>query len=401
LENGKSAMKTEVWIAFIFGVVFLFIILLFALIAFYLPKPANPGVLETFLFVLQVILALAASGVAAVIPGFLNVNLRTRLGTGNDIAIRAGGAIAVFVIIFLVNPKNLALSEVDKRVGFDERLEKCRNYVPVVGSPLPGALQYCQDAKAFEPARWESYHQLARIYYWNLDYELAIENYEQAINLLTGVDYDKISSEVLVKPEFRTDFSLLAYGVSISAVGAANAGKSPEIKAKLYQISLDAITKSKWFVAANQAGNDLNRQLLYTRAVDTMSIWEMNGAVPDADESLQIAIDAWVAYLSLPEIVPTWAEYHLSCLYAEASEKTTGQTASELREKSKDYIRQSLAHLLQSQNDKSVIQDKLMKCRLTKPELCQPPRGPEPKTCSALVRLIAGDQQVASAIAQL
>jgi hypothetical protein len=72
-------MKIEVWLAFIFGVVFLLISLLFALFAFYLPKPANPEAVGNFLFVLQVVLALAGSGVAAVIPGFLSVRIQRQL----------------------------------------------------------------------------------------------------------------------------------------------------------------------------------------------------------------------------------------------------------------------------------------------------------------------------------
>src|SRR5258708_7727030 len=148
-------MKTEVWLAFIFGVVFLLISLLFALFAFYLPKPANPEVVGNFLYVMQVVLAIAASGVAAVIPGFLSVTVQRKLGKRGAFGIRAGGAIAVFVLVLAVNPRSLALEQMNKRVGFNERLEKCRSYVPVVGSPLSGSLQYCLEARNFDPTRWE------------------------------------------------------------------------------------------------------------------------------------------------------------------------------------------------------------------------------------------------------
>jgi uncharacterized PurR-regulated membrane protein YhhQ (DUF165 family) len=88
-------MKIEVWLAFIFGVVFLIITLAFALIGFYLPRPANPEMVGNFLYILQVVLAISASGVAAVIPGFLSVNIQNRLGEKGKFGIRAGGAIAV------------------------------------------------------------------------------------------------------------------------------------------------------------------------------------------------------------------------------------------------------------------------------------------------------------------
>jgi hypothetical protein len=73
-------MKTQVWLAFIFGVTFLLIALAFALVAFYLPKPPNPQVVGNFLNVMQVILAISASGVAAVIPGFLSVDIQKKVG---------------------------------------------------------------------------------------------------------------------------------------------------------------------------------------------------------------------------------------------------------------------------------------------------------------------------------
>ena len=47
-----------------------------------------------------IILALAAGGVAAMIPGFLNLKLRL----GTNLAIRAGGALAVFAVVYFYSP---------------------------------------------------------------------------------------------------------------------------------------------------------------------------------------------------------------------------------------------------------------------------------------------------------
>ncbi|MGQ0505218.1 MAG: hypothetical protein ACT4TC_07835 [Myxococcaceae bacterium] len=47
-------------------------------------------------FVMRVVLALGAAGAAAVIPGLLRVELSR--------GIRAGGALAVFVVIYFANP---------------------------------------------------------------------------------------------------------------------------------------------------------------------------------------------------------------------------------------------------------------------------------------------------------
>jgi hypothetical protein len=75
-------------LAFIFGVVFISVLLV---IAIFIPNPS--GFSYT---VFRIVLALAAAGVGAVIPGFLNVEYRN--------IVRAGGAIALFVIVYFFPP---------------------------------------------------------------------------------------------------------------------------------------------------------------------------------------------------------------------------------------------------------------------------------------------------------
>ncbi|MCW8891514.1 MAG: hypothetical protein OQL20_12715 [Sedimenticola sp.] len=82
-------------LAYTFGITFITVILIVALS---LPYPTS------FQYeVFKIILALACAGVAAFIPGFLNVQV------GNWV--RAGGAIAVFVVIFFFSPAKLATHE--------------------------------------------------------------------------------------------------------------------------------------------------------------------------------------------------------------------------------------------------------------------------------------------------
>lgn len=56
-------------------------------------------------FLLRAVAALSAAGVAAFIPGFINLQLSPAAG----IAISAGGAIAVFLVVYLLNPPELLL----------------------------------------------------------------------------------------------------------------------------------------------------------------------------------------------------------------------------------------------------------------------------------------------------
>ena len=78
-------------LAFVFGVVFVVVLLA---VAFFVP---NPTAFQYTVF--RIVLALAAAGVAAMIPGFLAVNISTWL--------RAGGALAIFVIVYFYAPAAL------------------------------------------------------------------------------------------------------------------------------------------------------------------------------------------------------------------------------------------------------------------------------------------------------
>jgi hypothetical protein len=80
--------RSERLTAFVFGAVFVTTLLLVALLV------PSPTAFQYVIF--RVILSLAAAGTAAMIPGFLQIQVAQ--------SIRAGGALAVFVIVFFYNP---------------------------------------------------------------------------------------------------------------------------------------------------------------------------------------------------------------------------------------------------------------------------------------------------------
>jgi hypothetical protein len=84
---------TERYLAFFFGVVFVVVLIMLAI---FFP---NPSPFQYMVF--RVVLALAAAGVAAMIPGFLEVKFGKWL--------RATGAIAVFAVVYWLNPAALAV----------------------------------------------------------------------------------------------------------------------------------------------------------------------------------------------------------------------------------------------------------------------------------------------------
>jgi hypothetical protein len=75
----------------------IFVVVILA-VAIFIPHP-SPFAYTVF----RIVLALAAAGVAAMIPGFIDVVIRP--------VVRAGGAIAVFVIVFFFSPAQLAVED--------------------------------------------------------------------------------------------------------------------------------------------------------------------------------------------------------------------------------------------------------------------------------------------------
>ena len=87
-----SDQKLAVILAFIFGTVFLAALLVLVVA---IPSPTT-NQFEMF----RIMIALAAGGVAAVMPGLLGL----RLGRGSAFAVRASGALAVFLIVYFYSP---------------------------------------------------------------------------------------------------------------------------------------------------------------------------------------------------------------------------------------------------------------------------------------------------------
>ncbi len=87
----RESSRWEIPGVFVFGVVFLATMLV---VAIRFPTPT-----EFQILVFRVVLALSAAGVGAIVPGFITVNIPHY--------IRAGGALALFIVVFKLNPPTL------------------------------------------------------------------------------------------------------------------------------------------------------------------------------------------------------------------------------------------------------------------------------------------------------
>ncbi len=102
ITTRESMGAKEKVAGYVFGVVFVLIILILAI---FIP---NPTAFQYFVF--RVVLSLAAAGVGGVLSGFLTVVF----GNGAKPWLQAGGGLAVFAVVYLVNPAKLAVDLVGK-----------------------------------------------------------------------------------------------------------------------------------------------------------------------------------------------------------------------------------------------------------------------------------------------
>jgi hypothetical protein len=91
-QDLSHTRRLETALAFGFGSAALAIVLWLAF--------GRSGLTEQQFEILRIVLALAGGGIGAVIPGFLDLHLKS----GRKLALRAGGALAVFVVLYFWSP---------------------------------------------------------------------------------------------------------------------------------------------------------------------------------------------------------------------------------------------------------------------------------------------------------
>lgn len=87
-QDGKHGAPVDRWLAFAFGVIFVSVLLYVATVV------ENPSALAIRVYV--TVLALAAAGIGAILPGFLEIKYKN--------IVRAGGALGLGVLVYVNEP---------------------------------------------------------------------------------------------------------------------------------------------------------------------------------------------------------------------------------------------------------------------------------------------------------
>lgn len=127
-------------------------------------------------FFLRVLVALMASGIAACLPGFLDIDWSKRLG------LRAAGSFAIFVLVFLVNPPKL-MAELDDARSVVALHDYCKDNISFDRVVAADVRVRCRNAVRSFPEHWRAHLTLARLHLVDGDRE-AVPRLVDAIWLL-------------------------------------------------------------------------------------------------------------------------------------------------------------------------------------------------------------------------
>jgi hypothetical protein len=188
IHNAK--IKGELKLAFIFGCVALAVIIVTMWLVLSYGKTFDKDTLATFLDMLQFILAMALAGVASAIPGFLEIFVRHTIPQNFRMILRAGGPIAVFVlIVFVAKPSDRLL----KTVEYNNLLQRTMialSWERAAPTNVPGgdALTLCNTLITMDKRKWQGYFWRGRYYFFVRNYEKMEEDIVRAAVVYSGGD---------------------------------------------------------------------------------------------------------------------------------------------------------------------------------------------------------------------
>lgn len=153
--------RLNTFLAFAFGVTFCGVLA-------YAGLREHPITNDAQFWLLRLLAALSAAGVAAVIPGFLDFDWKL----GTKIAVRSGGALAVFALVYLVNPPILAKQVLSEDVASMQYNYADRKY--------NDAERYADKILRIDPNYAKALNIKGGIAYYRRDFEKAREYFDKA-----------------------------------------------------------------------------------------------------------------------------------------------------------------------------------------------------------------------------
>jgi tetratricopeptide (TPR) repeat protein len=319
---------------FAFGVVFLIVVLAVALFV----KAPSPFAA----FVFRVTLALAAGGVVAFLPGFIHFEIPKLL--------RAGGAIAVLAVIYMINPPSLIQSDDG---AFEEAMRRAE--AALAAGNLASASTQFEKARALRPSDASPYSGRGRCEYKSGNFAAALIYFQKASELAGGKEGPYLYSMEMAQESL---------------------GRYADAKKSL-QLARSMLPGDSALAASAE----------YDDALLDLLIWQGSRA-PYADSHFDAAIIGFPSYLERHGGPPQWAQYHLACLKALRSEDPALSESERamLQVDARKLLNSAVISLEQTRSEKGPPQRRMMRKLLSSPTSPYVRAAGEPVLCPALVR---------------
>jgi tetratricopeptide (TPR) repeat protein len=324
--------KRQVLIAFCFGVIFLVAILA---VAIFIPSPT-----EFQIFIFRVILSLAAAGVGAVLPGLLTVEAPP--------FVRAGGAMALFVIVFWFNPPKLATNF----IPFEEALRRAEAALAAGQHGI--ALSFFQKAQQAKPDSWIPWQGMGRAEYQQGKYAAAFDDFKQAFKL-----NDKEGT--------------IAYNIALTEEGIGDERQAEQT----------LLTASGLMPESSEE----KLEVLFDSGRIKLLLWIKEGT-PSDTQRYNEARSEFMSFLEHGGTPPHWANYYLACLQAyRAEDKTLSESEIKvMRLESTQLLKLAVKQLAEYRSTKAPQQRELMRNLLLFSDRDFHVRPGDPFPCPALIR---------------
>jgi tetratricopeptide (TPR) repeat protein len=328
--------RLQLVLAFSFGVVFVIVLLVLTV--------AIPNPTATTFFVFRVVLALAAAGVGAILPGLLVIHVSK--------GIRAGGALALFVLVYVVNPAPLLVTA-------DADLVERGEIALAKADPVLAASLF-KDALAYNPSNWRAHYGIGRVHFARQDYSASAAAFERAIQLSEDGDWVLYRAQSMAR-EAQKDLD----GARASLLLALRSAK-PE--------------------------SDVIQELEYDRARLLLLSWLETGdpaSTPVYTEGLAV-FEKFIERGGYPK---HWALYHIACFRATAATDLRRTTAEriQLQGAAVSDLKQALALLETFNSARANSQQSLMISLLSEQGKYNVRPG-DPVRCNALAALWASSR---------
>lgn len=318
--------------AFLCGVVFLLGV---GAVAIFIPRPT-----EFQILIFRIVVAVAAAGIGAIVPGLLVVHVGSW--------VRAGGAIALFVLIYQFNPPVL----VTDFTPYDEALR--RGEAQLASGGYDSALTFFEKARQARPESWEPYYGMGRVYYSQAKYSSALEGFQRAFTLSGMKD------------------GSLAYGIEMAHEGLGQYDRAEED----LKVADKLLTRD----------TPLYGDVVFDRGLLSLIQWIEHDA-PRTTNRYNDAEQAFREFIELGYQPQHWALYNLSCLHATHAQDAPLATDEKQRLiiDSNQQLEHAVRELASYASAKGPVQRQMMRRLLQAPQAWSRKPG-EPIACPALVQ---------------